>query len=338
MFIKNNGSMTPQLIDQFNRKIDYIRLSVTDRCDFRCIYCMSEKMEFMPRKDLLTLEELQRLAEVFIRLGVKKIRITGGEPLVRKDIDQLFLNLGKNPQLKELALTTNASQLKKKAPMLIAAGVKRINISLDSLNAINFKKMTRIGELNAVLDGIHFARHLGFQKIKLNCVLMRGINDHEIYDLVNYALDHYFDISFIEEMPLGNVAHERTHTFVSNDEVLEKLKSHYTLNSTTLSTGGPAKYWHVEDSQTNIGLISPHSHNFCESCNRVRISCKGELYLCLGQEDKIELLPLLRNHPYDDEPLIKGILDALKNKPKSHEFEIHKKSPAVIRFMSHTGG
>lgn len=335
---KNYTAMTTHLIDQFNRNIDYIRLSVTDRCDFRCIYCMSEDMHFMPRKDLLTLEELQRLAEIFIQLGVKKIRITGGEPLVRKDIDQLFLNLGKNRDLKELTLTTNASQLKKKGQMLIDAGVKRINISLDSLDSKVFKKMTRTGHLDTILENIYFAIELGFKKIKLNVVLMRGINDHEIYNLVDFAIKNALDVSFIEEMPLGDVTHERKETFVSNDDLLKNLKNHYNLIKTSISTGGPANYWQIQNSQTHVGLISPHSHNFCESCNRVRISCKGELFLCLGQENKIELLPLLRRHLNDDKPIINSILDALKTKPKSHEFEIHKKSPAVIRFMSHTGG
>lgn len=228
--------MTYQLKDQFNRKIDYIRLSVTDRCDFRCIYCMSENMNFMPRKDLLSLEELQRLAEIFINLGVTKIRVTGGEPLVRKDIDQLFLNLGKNPKLNELTLTTNASQLKKKGRMLIDAGVKRINISLDSLDPIIFKKMTRIGDLDEVLENINFAINIGFKKIKLNSVLMKNINDHELFDLTNFAIKNQIDISFIEEMPLGNVDHKRNNTFISNNDVLKQLKSNYKLERITLST------------------------------------------------------------------------------------------------------
>lgn len=330
--------MTYQLKDQFNRKIDYIRLSVTDRCDFRCIYCMSENMNFMPRKDLLSLEELQRLAEIFINLGVTKIRVTGGEPLVRKDIDQLFLNLGKNPKLNELTLTTNASQLKKKGRMLIDAGVKRINISLDSLDPIIFKKMTRIGDLDEVLENINFAINIGFKKIKLNSVLMKNINDHELFDLTNFAIKNQIDISFIEEMPLGNVDHKRNNTFISNNDVLKQLKSNYKLERITLSTGGPAKYFKINGSHTNIGLISPHSHNFCESCNRVRISCKGELFLCLGQDHKIELLPLLRNNLNDNQPIIEAIIEALKIKPKSHEFEIHNNIPSIVRFMSHTGG
>jgi len=188
------------------------------------------------------------------------------------------------------------------------------------------------------LENIYFANELGFKKIKLNVVLMRGINDHEIYNLVDFAIKNALDVSFIEEMPLGDVTHERKETFVSNDDLLKNLKNHYNLIKTSISTGGPANYWQIQNSQTHVGLISPHSHNFCESCNRVRISCKGELFLCLGQENKIELLPLLRRHLNDDKPIINSILDALKTKPKSHEFEIHKKSPAVIRFMSHTGG
>jgi cyclic pyranopterin phosphate synthase len=330
--------MTNQLTDKFNRKINYLRLSVTDRCDFRCLYCMSEKMTFLPRKELLTLEELQRVGEIFISLGVNKIRITGGEPLVRKDIDQLFNALGQNAHLKELTLTTNASQLKSKAPMLLESGVKRINISLDSLDRGNFKKITRTGNLDQIIENIRFASGLGFEKIKLNSVLMKGTNDHEIFSLIDFALKNQFDISFIEEMPLGHIEHERGKTWIDNDQSLKKIQSQYNLTRSTLNTGGPAKYWHIDNSQTHIGFISPHSNNFCESCNRVRVSCKGELFLCLGQDEKIELAPLLRKYPSDDEPIKKAIINAMSIKPESHEFNLNEKQPAVIRFMSHTGG
>jgi len=330
--------MTSQLIDQFNRTINYIRISVTDRCDFRCIYCMAEKMEFLPKTQLLSLEEIDRIASIFISLGVEKIRITGGEPLVRKNIDSLFSSLSNNKKLKELTLTTNASQLKKKASMLKSSGVKRINISLDSLDPLTFKKMTRTGVLDDVLKGIEHAVEVGFEKIKLNTVLMKGINDHELFELIDYAIKHGFDISFIEEMPLGSTDFERKVTAVSNNDVLEKIKDKYSVKSISLSTGGPAKYWQIEGSNTRVGLISPHSHNFCEDCNRVRISCKGELFLCLGQEEKIELMPLLRNHLHDDQPIKDAIINSMKIKPLSHEFNLNQSKPAIVRFMSHTGG
>ena len=327
-----------QLTDQFNRKINYIRISVTDRCDFRCIYCMSEQMKFLPKKELLTLEEINRIASIFISMGVEKIRITGGEPLVRKNIDTLFNNLSKNKDLKELTLTTNASQLMKKAEMLKASGIKRINISLDSLNPLNFKKMTRTGDLSNVLDGIEHAINIGLKQIKLNTVIMRGINDHEIFDLVEFAIKKNIDISFIEEMPLGDTAFSRKSTFTSNDEILKKIKTNYLIDKIDYRTGGPAEYWQILGTKSRIGLISPHSHNFCEECNRVRISCKGELFLCLGQDDKIELMPLLREYPNNDQPIKDAILNSMKIKPKSHEFNLEQNKPAVVRFMSHTGG
>ena len=327
-----------QLTDQFNRKINYIRISVTDRCDFRCIYCMSEQMKFLPKKELLTLEEINRIASIFISMGVEKIRITGGEPLVRKNIDTLFNNLSKNKDLKELTLTTNASQLMKKAEMLKASGIERINISLDSLNPLNFKKMTRTGDLSNVLDGIEHAINIGLKQIKLNTVIMRGINDHEIFDLIEFAIKKNIDISFIEEMPLGDTAFSRKSTFTSNDEVLKKIKTNYLIDKIDYRTGGPAEYWQILGTKSRIGLISPHSHNFCEECNRVRISCKGELFLCLGQDDKIELMPLLREYPNNDQPIKDAILNSMKIKPKSHEFNLEQNKPAVVRFMSHTGG
>ena len=327
-----------QLTDQFNRKINYMRISVTDRCDFRCIYCMSEQMNFLPKNQLLTLEEINRIATIFISMGVEKIRITGGEPLVRKNVDTLFDKLSKNKDLKELTLTTNASQLLKKAGMLKASGIKRINISLDSLNPLNFKKMTRTGDLKKVLDGIEYAISIGLKQLKLNTVIMKGINDHEIFDLIEFAIKKNIDISFIEEMPLGTTEFSRKSTFTSNDEILEKIKTNYLIDKIEYRTGGPAEYWQILGTKSRIGLISPHSHNFCEDCNRVRISCKGELFLCLGQDDKIELMPLLRKYPNNDQPIKDAILNSMKIKPKSHEFNIEQSKPAVVRFMSHTGG
>lgn len=328
----------PTLVDQFGRTVDYIRLSITDRCDFRCVYCMSEEMAFLPREEVLSLEECARLVKVFVSLGVSKVRITGGEPLVRKNALWLFEELGKLDGLKELVLTTNGSQLEKKATALKKAGVKRINISIDSLNAERFKKITRTGDLNKVLTGLQASINEGFEAIKINTVLMRGSNDDEAADLVQFAIDQKIDISFIEEMPLGEVDHTRESSFVSNADTLKLLQNKYSLLPSTKSTGGPARYWGVSNSHTKIGFISPHSHNFCETCNRVRITCKGELYLCLGQEDRIELMPLLRDNPDDDAPLIAAILDSMRIKPKGHDFDLRRAEPAVIRFMSHTGG
>jgi cyclic pyranopterin phosphate synthase len=299
---------------------------------------MAEEMTFLPRDEVLSLEECLRLVKAFVQLGVTKVRITGGEPLVRKNALWLFEEVGKLEKLKELVLTTNGSQLEKQAISLKQAGVKRINISLDSLNSERFKKITRTGELDKVLRGIQAAKQAGFDNIKLNTVLMRGTNDDEVQALVDFAIQQAIDISFIEEMPLGEVDHTRESTFVSNAETLKTLQSKYALTASTITTGGPARYWRVADSNTKIGFISPHSHNFCEACNRVRITCKGELFLCLGQEDKVDLMPLLRNHPNDDQPLIQAILDSMSIKPKGHDFDLKRAKPAVVRFMSHTGG
>jgi cyclic pyranopterin phosphate synthase len=327
-----------ELVDQFGRKVDYIRLSITDRCDFRCVYCMAEDMTFLPRNEVLSLEECARLVKIFVRLGVTKVRITGGEPLVRKNALWLFNEIGNLENLNELVLTTNGSQLEKQAQDLKNAGVKRINISVDSLNSDRFKSITRTGDLDKVLNGIQAAKQAGFENIKLNSVLMRGVNDDEALPLVDFAIEQAIDISFIEEMPLGEVNHTRESTFVSNADTLKLLQSKYTLTPSTHNSGGPARYWQVANTQTKIGFISPHSHNFCESCNRVRITCKGELFLCLGQEDKIDLMPLLRQHPDDDMPVIQAILNSMSIKPKGHDFDLRRAEPAVIRFMSHTGG
>lgn len=327
-----------QLIDQFGRRVDYIRLSITDRCDFRCQYCMAEDMTFLPRHEVLSLEECARLIKVFVQLGVTKVRITGGEPLVRKNAMWLFEEIGHLKGLNELVLTTNGSQLEKQAQALKQAGVKRINISVDSLNADRFRSITRTGDLNKVLSGIESAISTGFEGIKLNTVLMRGINDDEAENLVQFAIDKNIDISFIEEMPLGDVNHSRDHTFVSNTDTLHRLQSKFPLISSTHTSGGPARYWRVANTNTKVGFISPHSHNFCESCNRVRITCKGELYLCLGQEDKVDLMPLLREYPTDDGPIINAILNSMTVKPKGHDFDLARAKPAVVRFMSHTGG
>jgi len=299
---------------------------------------MSEDMTFLPRDEVLSLEECARLVKVFVDLGVSKVRITGGEPLVRKNALWLFEQIGQLQGLRELVVTTNGSQLESQAEALKKAGVKRINISLDSLDAERFRKITRVGELEKVLRGIAAAKQAGFENIKLNTVLMRGINDDEALSLLEFAIEQELDIAYIEEMPLGEVNHQRDATYVSNDATLKLLQQHHTLVSSTETTGGPAKYWRIPGTQTRVGFISPHSHNFCESCNRVRISCKGELFLCLGHEDKIDLMPLLRAHPDDDAPLIQAILNSMQIKPKGHDFDLRRAEPAVIRFMSHTGG
>ncbi len=328
--------LAPMLIDQFGRTVDYIRLSITDRCDFRCVYCMGEDMTFLPRDEVLSLEECARLVKIFIGLGVSKVRITGGEPLVRKNALWLFEEIGQ--YVPELVLTTNGSQLAQQAVALKKAGVKRINISIDSLKPEQFKKITRTGSLEQVLAGLQASIHAGFEGIKLNTVLMRGSNDDEAIDLVQFAIEKKIDISFIEEMPLGEVNHARDSTFVSNADTLKLLQNTFNLAPSNEITGGPARYWRVTNTNTKIGFISPHSHNFCESCNRVRITCKGELYLCLGQEDKIELMPLLRKNPHDDTPLITAIISSMNIKPKGHDFDLRRAAPAIVRFMSHTGG
>jgi cyclic pyranopterin phosphate synthase len=334
--MSNHGNK--KLIDQFGRTVDYIRLSITDRCDFRCVYCMSEDMTFLPRNEVLSLEECARLVKIFVDLGVSKVRITGGEPLVRKNAIWLFQEIGKFEELKELVLTTNGSQLVQQASALKQAGVKRINISVDSLDAEKFKQITRVGELSKVLEGIQAAKTIGFDNIKLNTVLMRGSNEDETEQLVNFAISQGIDISFIEEMPLGEINHSREESYVNNQTTLTRLQQSFTLIPSTANTGGPAKYWQVANSETKIGFISPHSHNFCEACNRVRITCKGELFLCLGQEDKVELMPLLRTYPLDDTPIIEAILNSMTVKPKGHDFDLKRATPAVVRFMSHTGG
>ena len=295
-------------------------------------------MTFLPRDEVLSLEECARLVKIFVNLGVSKVRITGGEPLVRKNALWLFEEVGKLSGLNELVLTTNGSQLESQAVALKAAGVKRINISIDSLKPERFKKITRTGDLNKVLAGLQASIDAGFEGIKINTVLMRGSNDDEAADLVQFAINQKIDISFIEEMPLGEVDHTRESTFVSNADTLKLLQSKYSLVPSTETTGGPARYWRVANTSTKIGFISPHSHNFCESCNRVRITCKGELYLCLGQEDKVDLMPLLREYPHNDTPIIDAIIASMQIKPKGHDFDLRRVQPAVIRFMSHTGG
>ena len=272
------------LLDGYSRKVDYVRLSVTDRCDFRCVYCMAEDMTFLPRQQILSLEEIQQIAERFVALGTKKIRLTGGEPLVRAGIVGLCKNIAALPGLRELCMTTNGSQLEKLAAPLFDAGLKRLNISLDSLDPALFKELTRTGELSKVIAGIDAAIAAGFQRTKLNCVVMQGRNDHEINDLVAFAIDRGLDITFIEEMPLGVISeHSRAESFFSSEQVRERIAERYTLIHSTESTQGPSRYWRVAEApDIRIGFISPHSHNFCATCNRVRVTVEGRLLLCLG--------------------------------------------------------
>jgi len=328
------------LIDPFKRKISYVRVSVTDRCDFRCTYCMSEDMEFLPKKDVLSLEELDRLCNTFIDLGVKKLRITGGEPLVRKNIMQLFSNLGKKlgQGLEELTLTTNGSQLDRYAKDLFENGVRRINVSLDSLEKNKFKKITRIGDLDKVINGIMVAKKAGL-KIKINAVALKGINDNEILNLVNWCGENKFSLTFIEVMPMGEIGEKRADQYMPLTEVKSLIQTKYSLTEDSLRTGGPARYVHCHETDQKIGFITPHTHNFCELCNRVRVTCTGEMYMCLGQQDKADLKTTLRKSENDQ--LLKDVIyEAISRKPKGHDFVIERKENEqfVPRHMNVTGG
>lgn len=327
-----------QLRDAHGRQIDYLRMSVTDRCDFRCVYCMAADMTFLPRQQVLGLEELERIARIFVDLGVKKIRLTGGEPLVRQGIVGLCERIAALPGLRELVMTTNGSQLTRLAEPLARAGVKRLNISLDSLDAAKFHAITRTGQLQQVLDGIDAARDAGFERIKLNAVVMKGRNAGEVADLVDFAIAGGLDISFIEEMPLGEVGRSRTEAFCSSQEVRELIAQHHALIDSAEHTGGPARYVRLtEYPRTRIGFISPHSHNFCATCNRVRLTAEGRLLLCLGHEHSVDLRALLRRHPTRDKPLIDAIHAGLQRKPLRHEFT-RAGEVQVLRFMNASGG
>jgi GTP 3',8-cyclase len=327
-----------KLIDRFGRVVDYVRISVTDRCDFRCVYCMSEEMEFVPRAQLLTLEEIAFISRAFTELGVEKIRITGGEPLVRRNIIKLFRDIGELSGLRELVLTTNGSQLAHMAADLKQAGVKRINISLDSLDADKFRRITRTGDLSKVMAGIEAALQTGFERVKINAVILKNRNHDEVTDLVQFAIDKNIDISFIEEMPLGMIGdHDRAEAYYSSDEIRRDLEQTFTLIATTESTGGPSKYFRVPDTNTRVGFISPHSHNFCDTCNRVRVTCEGRLLLCLGQEHSVDLRHVVRGWPGNIEKLKQTIRDAMLIKPEGHEFDLNAK-PVILRHMNVTGG
>lgn len=327
-----------QLTDRFGRQINYLRISVTDRCDLRCVYCMSEDMQFVPRAQLLTLEEVSRIGRIFTELGVHKIRITGGEPLTRRNVIEVFRQLGKLEGLNDLTLTTNGTQLDRFASELRDAGVRRINISLDTLQEERFNRITRTGRLQRTLAGIEAALAAGFEKIKINSVILRNRNHDEIISLVDFAHSRGIDISFIEEMPLGIIGdHDRAEAYISSDEILDILKQHHELVPTTECTGGPSRYYRRTDNNARIGFISPHSHNFCTDCNRVRLTAEGRLLLCLGQEHSVDLRRVVRANPTNDAPLRQAIIDAMTIKPRGHDFDLTSQ-PVILRHMNTTGG
>lgn len=330
--------MTKRLIDGFGREITYVRLSVTDRCDFRCVYCMSEDMQFLPRQQILSLEEIFRVGKAFVEQGVTKLRLTGGEPLIRPNFLWLVEKLAALPDLRELTLTTNGSQLARLAQPLRDAGLSRINISLDSLNAERFHAITRTGQLQDVLAGIEAVRRAGFRRTKINAVILRGRNDDEILPLVDFARERALDLSFIEEMPLGAISeHDRARTYISSEEIRQIIATRHPLLPATDQTGGPSRYYRMPDSGSRLGFISPHSHNFCGTCNRVRVTVEGRLLLCLGNEHSADLRQVLRDNPDTDAPLYDAILRALPLKPERHYFSLDEE-PQIVRFMNMTGG
>ncbi|MBX9458793.1 MAG: GTP 3',8-cyclase MoaA [Rhizobium sp.] len=335
------GSEAPPMIDPFGRMVSYLRVSVTDRCDFRCTYCMAEHMTFLPKKDLLTLEELERLCSAFIDKGVRKIRLTGGEPLVRHNIMHLVRALGRKVAdggLEELTLTTNGSQLSRYAAELVDNGVRRINVSVDTLDPQKFRDITRIGDLSKVLAGIEAAQKAGIH-VKLNAVALKGFNDREIADIMRWAHGRGMDMTVIETMPMGEIDEDRTDQYLPLSELRASLEEQFTLTENNHRTGGPARYVTVEETGGRLGFITPLTHNFCESCNRVRLTCTGTLYMCLGQNDAADFRELLRST--DDDAVLKRAIDeAISRKPKGHDFIIDREHnrPAVARHMSMTGG
>lgn len=339
------------LVDPFGRSIRYLRISVTDRCDFRCVYCMSEDMTFVPRQQLLSLEEIVRIAGVFVAAGVTKIRLTGGEPLVRRGLVELSSALAKLPGLQELCLSTNGARLEAFAQPLVDAGVKRVNISLDSLRPERFRQLTRTGDVTQVLRGIEAASAAGFAGIKLNAVILKGRNDDEVVDLVDYAQARGLDICFIEEMPLGIIQdHDRAEVFCSSEDIKQWLAPHYQLtplpdSASQNNAGGPSRYYQARSLSAaaqprsragRIGFISPHSRNFCGDCNRVRLTAEGRLLLCLGNEHSADLRALVRSSS-DDQVLAQGIREAIQRKPYQHNFDLAA-APQILRFMNATGG
>lgn len=333
----------PRLIDPFARAITYLRVSVTDRCDFRCEYCMSENMTFLPKKELLSLEELDRMCSAFISQGVEKLRITGGEPLVRRGIMEFFGAMARHVEsgkLKELTVTTNGSQLRRFAKDLYSAGMRRVNISLDTLDEGKFAKITRWGRLTQVIDGIDAAQEAGL-RVKINVVAVKNTNEDELETLVNWCAERDMDLTFIEVMPMGDMGEmDRNDQYWALKDLRARLAESFTLIDLTESTGGPARYVRLKETGQKVGFITPLSHNFCEGCNRVRLTCTGQLYQCLGQEDEADLRKVLRDNPNDDAPLISAIHSAIARKPKGHDFDYSRKDVegAMKRHMSHTGG
>jgi GTP 3',8-cyclase len=328
------------MIDPFGRSITYLRVSVTDRCDLRCVYCMAEEMTFLPKRDLLTLEELDRVSGAFIRLGTRKIRLTGGEPLVRRDVMRLFESLGARlgRGLDELTVTTNGTQLAHYAETLRRVGVRRVNVSLDTLDPGRFTEITRRGRIQQTLDGIFSAKAAGLA-VKINAVAMKGVNEDEFNDLIAWCGQHGFDLCLIETMPMGDITGDRTEQYLPLSVVRARLRLRWTLQETDYRTGGPARYFTVAETGRRIGFITPMTHNFCESCNRVRLTCTGTLYMCLGQDDQADLRSVLRAGATDAE-LDAAIVEAISRKPKGHDFIIDRRHdrPAVARHMSVTGG
>jgi cyclic pyranopterin phosphate synthase len=330
------------MIDPFGRHISYLRVSVTDRCDFRCVYCMAEEMSFLPKRELLTLEELDRVCSAFVRLGVRKLRLTGGEPLVRRDIMTLFRSLGRHLEsgaLDELTLTTNGSQLARHAEELRACGVRRVNVSLDTLDPAKFAEITRRGRLDQVLAGLDAAKRVGLQ-VKINTVALRGINEDELDDLVAWCGDQGFDLVLIEVMPMGDIGGEtRLDQYLPLSRARARLQRRWMLDDSDYRTGGPARYATVRETGRRLGFITPLTHNFCESCNRVRLTCTGTLYMCLGQEDAADLRTPMRQSESDG-ALEDAIREAISRKPKGHDFIIDRRHqrPAIARHMSVTGG
>ena len=328
------------MIDPFGRAVTYLRVSVTDRCDLRCVYCMAEDMTFLPKSEVLSLEELDRLCGAFVGLGVRKLRLTGGEPLVRRNVMSLVESLGARigHGLDELTLTTNGTQLAKHAEGLFKAGVRRINVSLDTLDAARFKAATRWGDIAKVLEGIYAAKAAGLH-VKINAVALRGVNEDEFDRMLEWCGGHGFDLCLIETMPLGEVAEDRTEQFLSLGEVKRRLDRRWTLAPSAYATGGPARYYDVAETGARLGLITPLTHNFCEGCNRVRLTCTGTLYMCLGQDDAADLRAPLRDPSLGEDGLRDAIRAAIARKPKGHDFVIERaRDPAVRRHMSVTGG
>ncbi len=332
----SDHEQAPILIDSFNRQVRYLRLSVTDRCNLRCTYCMAEDMVFLPKSRVLSLEEMTLVGQAFVELGVEKIRLTGGEPLVRNGVVDLARNLSELPGLRELVMTTNGVLLNKFARPLKDSGVSRLNISIDSLKADRFKKLTRFGALDDVIRGIDEARSVGFEKIKLNAVILKGINDDEVLDLTRFAVERGLDISFIEEMPLGDIdSHDRVETAVANMSIKDALNAEFGLERSGFSdlASGPSRYMKVSGSDSKVGFISPMSDNFCASCNRVRVTAEGRLLLCLGNEHSLDLREIIRTRPAE---LKAEIIRSMRRKPQQHEFDPN--DITITRHMSATGG